>query len=466
MIGWDASKIAAVSGASLLGQEARSDRGSPTRAVIDSRALKPGELFIGLGGQSADGGVFAAQALRAGAWGVLVRPEHAQRLDASEGVVLAHEDPLAALQNLARAWRGELKAKVIAITGSTGKTSTKDILAALLAGHLRSFASPQNFNTEIGLPLALLAAPATSEVLVLELAMRGSGQIAQLSQIARPDIGVITNIGPVHLELLGSLPAIAAAKAELIAALPAGSTVVIPGGEPLLEGHLRADLKTVTFGADADTKLVEQSADGEVVIYHVGELTRLRPSFSQPHNLHNLLAAVAVARALGVAPAGRLQVSFSGLRGERLNLAKGITLINDCYNANPVSMRAALDDLAQSADGRRVAVLGDMLELGSQELAYHRQVGEYAAAQGVELLVTVGPLATAMREGFAGEAHSASDAPAAARLLIGLLRAGDTVLVKGSRGVGMERIATILEASLTDEPSSPVGTDEHVAEAS
>jgi UDP-N-acetylmuramoyl-tripeptide--D-alanyl-D-alanine ligase len=470
---------------------------------IDSRHTAPDELFIGLRGEHVDGGEHAAEALRAGAWGVLVRPEHARAAAADDagGVVLAHADPLDGLQALARAWRWELAAagtKVVAITGSTGKTSTKDILAALLAQHVRVVASPENLNTEIGMPLALLGAPGDTEVLVVEMAMRGAAQIAELTAIARPDVGVIVNVGPVHLELLGSLEAIAAAKAELISGLAPGATVVLPASEPLLTPHLRADLRTVTFGPGGDVALqdsragaatsgdrsardgdrsprgvLERSgADGEVVIRvreptasgdaagDDGSLT-LQPSFGQAHNLHNLLAAVAASRTLGISPEGALDVRFSALRGERLALSGGVVLINDCYNANPMSMRAAIDDLAETAPARRVAVLGDMLELGPDAARFHREIGAYAAEQGVELLVTVGPLAAEMRKGFAGEAHCVGDARAAAELLGAQLREGDTVLVKGSRGVGLEHVGEALGAAAkrAREPAgdAPVG---------
>ncbi len=369
--------------------------------------------------------------------------------DAS-GAVLAHADPLAALQALARAWRRELGAagaKVVGITGSTGKTSTKDILAAIAGSQRRTVASPQNYNTEIGLPLALLAAPADTQVLVLEMAMRGAGQIAELTAIAEPDVGVIVNVGPVHLELLGSLEAIAAAKAELIAGLASGSTVVVPVEDPLLAPHLRADLKTISFGERADVTLEQVLSDGSVLIRAHGRELELQPSFGQAHNLRNLLAATAAALALGLEPAGPLHVRFSALRGERLELADGVTAINDCYNANPMSMRAAIDDLAATAPARRVAVLGDMLELGPQSPRLHREIGLHAAEQGLDLLVTVGPLAAEMRSEFEGESYAVADAGAAAELLQTLLGTGDTVLVKGSRGVGLERVAEALGAA-------------------
>ncbi|HEV3048077.1 MAG TPA: UDP-N-acetylmuramoyl-tripeptide--D-alanyl-D-alanine ligase [Solirubrobacteraceae bacterium] len=475
---WDAQRLAEAAGARLAsppGGEPGQGPG-PSGAGVDTRALAPGELFVGLAGAHVDGGRFAARALRAGAWGVLVAPEHAPAAAAQGGgAVLVHEDPLLALHALALAWRRELRArgaKLVAITGSTGKTSTKDILAALLrAAGLRVAASPANHNTEIGMPLALLGAAADTQALVLELAMRGPGQIAQLTAIAEPDVGVIVNLGPAHLGLLGSLEAIAAAKAELIAGLEPGACAVLPAGEPLLAPHLRADVRTISFGEGGDVRLVERREapppDGEaprpgggtgwVTVDHGGERIELRPSFAQAHNLRNLLAAVAAARALGITPHGPLEVSFSAMRGQRERLAGGVQLIDDCYNANPMSMRAALDELAASAPGRRVAVLGDMLELGPQAPALHREIGEHAARAGVRLLVTVGPLAAQMAAGFAGETRAAADAREAGELVARLVRDGDTVLVKASRGVGLERVVERLRAGPAGGGAGPAG---------
>ncbi|MCW3026436.1 MAG: UDP-N-acetylmuramoyl-tripeptide--D-alanyl-D-alanine ligase [Solirubrobacterales bacterium] len=471
MRGWDARRIAAASGARLVAEPSRSAlAGGPIRAGIDSRHLAPEDLFIGLRGERVDGGRHAVEALEAGAWGVIVAPEHAGAAAraGSGGAVLAHDDPLAALQELAGAWRRELRAagaRVVAITGSTGKTSTKDILAALLASQMRTAASAANLNTEIGLPLAILAAPRDSDVLVLEMAMRGRGQIAELTQIAEPDVGVIVNVGPAHLELLGSLEAVAAAKAELIAGLAPGTTIVLPDHEPLLAPHLRADVRVVTFGQHGDVSLVERRPDGRTRIRHGDEEIELWPSFGQRHNLLNLLAAVAVARALGMTPAGRLQVRFSAMRGERIALPGGVILIDDCYNANPMSMRAAIDDLVETAPARRVALLGDMLELGPDAARLHREVGENAAGRGVELLVTAGPLAAEIAAGFGGEAHAAPDAATAAELLAGLLRERDTVLVKGSRGVGLERAVAVLRAAGGPRPGEHAGDGTTLAPA-
>jgi UDP-N-acetylmuramoyl-tripeptide--D-alanyl-D-alanine ligase len=428
VLDWSPEQVAAAAGARLEASPV-GVAGGPARVTIDSRDVGPGDLFVGLKGARADGGRFAGAALDAGAWGVLVAPEHATH--AAPGAVIAADEPLAALQSLARSWRRALGAQVVAITGSTGKTSTKDLLAAMLAQDRRVVATAQNLNTEIGLPLTILGAPAGTEALVLEMAMRGVGQIAELTAIAEPDVGVIVNVGPVHLELLGSLEAIAAAKAELLVDLRPGATAVLPAGEPLLEAHRRDDLRVVTFGAGGD----------------VTELGAVELPFSSAHMRSNALAALAAARAVGAEPSGPLEVELSALRGQRIELPGAVLVIDDCYNANPMSMRAALDDLAASATGRRVAVLGDMLELGPDEAAFHAEIGAYAAARGVDVLVTVGPLAARMGEEFGGEQHAVADAVAAAAFARKLVRPGDTVLVKGSRGVGLEVVAQTLQAA-------------------
>ncbi|MEA2234816.1 MAG: UDP-N-acetylmuramoyl-tripeptide--D-alanyl-D-alanine ligase [Solirubrobacteraceae bacterium] len=437
---WSPEQVAGAAGVGLAGSPVRRVAGQapgPLRVTIDSREVQPGDLFVGLPGAHVDGGQYIHEALAAGAWGVLVAPEHA--LDARRarpGVVLAADDPLAGLQALARCWRRALGAQVIGITGSTGKTSTKDMLAAMLAQDRarRVVASEQNLNTEIGLPLQILRAPAGTDTLVLEMAMRGSGQIAELVAIAEPDVGVIVNVGPVHLELLGSLEAIAATKAELLVGLRPGATAVVPFDEPLLDAHLRTDLRIVTFGEGGD----------------VADLGELELPFDSAHMRRNALAALAAARAVGVEPRGRLEVTLSALRGQRTELPGPVVVIDDCYNANPMSMRAALDDLSASASGRRVAVLGDMLELGPDEGRFHEELGDYAAAAGVDVLVAVGPLAARIRERFRGELHAVDDAAAAAALVPELVAAGDTVLVKGSRGVGLEVVAEGLRAAAAE----------------
>ncbi len=432
---WEATRIAAAAGASLR----RGADGGPERVVIDSREAGPGDLFVALPGERVDGGEFAAAALSSGAWGVLVEPSRAAGLPTGGGAVLAAASPLAAMQALATAWRRALGVPVIGITGSVGKTSTKDLLRALLAPQRQVHASRANFNTEIGLPLELLRAPEDTEVLVLEMGMRGAGQIAELARIAEPDVGVVTAVGPVHVELLGSVEAVAAAKAELLHGLRPGGTAVVPHADPLLAPVLPPDVRTVTFGPGGD---VDESA-----------LDALQLPFTSAHMRRNACAAMAAARAVGVEPEGRVDLELSAMRGQRVRAAAGATVVDDCYNANPLSMRAALDDLAAAevpAGSRRIAVLGDMLELGPEEVALHRETGAHAAATGVDVLVTVGPLAREMALGFGeeGVVISVPDAGGAVIALDALRPAGgDVVLVKASRGVALEAVTRALVAA-------------------
>ena len=456
MRSWNAELMARAAGARLLASEVGGEAG-PSQVTIDSRQAGPGVLFVGLPGERVHGGAFAEKALAAGAWGVLTDAGHAESArGAGPGAILAAADPLAALQQLARAWRRELGrgeiggVQVIGVTGSTGKTSTKDLLRAVIAPHRPTVASRANFNTEIGLPLEILAAPEGTEVLVMEMGMRGRGQIAELARIAEPDLGVIVSVGPVHLELLGTLEAIAAAKAELLEALEPGATAVVPAHEALLEPHLRADLRIVTFGPGGDVRLLAET-DDHVEIDAGGELISLQVPFTQVHLRRNLLAAIAAARALGVEPVGPIAFVPGAGRGRRVELPGGVLLIDDCYNANPMSMRASLDDLlavaARTGASRRVAVLGDMLELGPRAPEFHAQVGAHANL-AADLLVTVGPLAATIGEQFAGERHHTPDAAAAAELLPTLLREGDVVLVKGSLGVGLRVVCEALTDAL------------------
>jgi UDP-N-acetylmuramoyl-tripeptide--D-alanyl-D-alanine ligase len=439
MIDRSASWIAeAAGGELLLGKGDASD--GPRRAVIDSREVGPGDLFVGLPGASGDGGQFAQAALNTGAWGVLVGAEHADGLQV--GVVIGHARPLAGLQGLARAWRRELKAQVIGVTGSTGKTSTKDILAALLRPQRQTHFSRENFNTEIGLPLTILEAERGTEAMVLEMAMRGAGQIAELVAVAEPDVGLIVNVGPVHLELLGTIEAVAAAKAELIRDLRPGAVAVVPHAEPLLEPHLRDDVETITFGDGGDVSLRRfDASSGVATIDARGTDVVLELGYREPHNVQNTVAAVAAATALGIVPEGKVDVRFSSLRGEVVELDGGVTVVNDCYNANPMSMRAALEHLASTPAERRVAVLGTMAELGPDSRRFHTEIGELADRLGIDVLVTVGEAALPIADGFAGgERYAVATPEEAGALLEELGRRGDRVLIKGSRSAGLERV--------------------------
>jgi UDP-N-acetylmuramoyl-tripeptide--D-alanyl-D-alanine ligase len=445
-------RITAAAGAEVI---AAGPSGRPERAVADSRQVRPRDIFFGLRGERADGGEFAVQALDSGAWGVVVEPERARALadvragrpaDGGDGWILATPDPLAALQGLARAWRRELGCPVVGITGSVGKTSVKDICRAILP--LRVHASPENYNTEIGLPLAVLSAPPETQALVLELAMRGRGQITELCEIAEPNVAAITNIGPVHLELLGTLDAIVEAKAEILAKLTDRDRAVIPADEEALEPHLHERLVTITFGPGGDVFALESRSDGRSIDATVGTpggQQRFSFPFGEAHNLANALAAIAIGEALEV-PLDEMarrapEITLSRMRGELIELADGIVVVNDCYNANPISMRAALDHLASLPAARHVAVLGEMAELGPDASVYHREVGSHARQLEVQPMVGVGELA----RDYAPDAW-APDAEAAVPLAEAMLEPGDAILIKGSRAVGLELVSEELIA--------------------
>ncbi|HEU0018893.1 MAG TPA: UDP-N-acetylmuramoyl-tripeptide--D-alanyl-D-alanine ligase [Thermoleophilaceae bacterium] len=446
MDGVTAGWVAQAAGAELVAGEPAAP--GPRRAAFDTRECGSGDLFFGLRGERVDGGELTPDAFARGAWGVIVEPAHAERAvqGAPEGAaVLVAPDTVVALWDLARAWRRELGCKVVGVTGSTGKTSTKDILAALLAPHRITHASPQNRNTGIGLPVTILAADRGAEALVLEMGMRGEGQIAQLAGIAEPDVGVIVNVGPVHLELLGTVERVAAAKAELIRDLRGGGACVIPAAEPLLERHLRDDLDTVTFGPGGDVMLLSFEAHGDrpgglAEIEAREQRILLDLPYSEPYNLLNTLAAVGAAQALGVKPNGAVEVAFSSLRGEIVELAGGVTVVNDCYNANPMSMRAALKHLAKTPAERRVAVLGAMAELGGTSHVFHREIGAEVEALGIDVLITVGREALDYGVGYGGESYSAPTPEEAGALLEEIALPGDRVLIKGSRSAGLERV--------------------------
>jgi UDP-N-acetylmuramoyl-tripeptide--D-alanyl-D-alanine ligase len=399
-----------------------------TGVKIDSRLVEPGDLFVAVG----PGANFVADACARGA-----------------AATLLPDDAFTAMAAIGRSVRARSSARVVGITGSTGKTSTKDILAALSAPVARTVAAEASYNNELGVPLTLCRLEEDTEVCVLELAMRGLGQIAYLAQIARPDLGVITSVGPAHLELVGSLAAVAEAKAELLVALPAGATAVVPDDVPDLEPYLRDDLELRRFGRDQiiDFEIVDDSAR---VRYRLGarEL-ELSFNFTARHHALNALAALHAYDALGLplehATRGSSQIAFSRWRGDEIPLPGGGVLINDAYNANPISMRAALDHLVERAEGRRsIAVLGEMAELGPDGPAYHREIGVYASAAGVDLLVAVGPLAQEYLDAWPEDEPGALWMPtveAAQLTLADVMQPGDCVLVKASRAAGLEAIA-------------------------
>jgi UDP-N-acetylmuramoyl-tripeptide--D-alanyl-D-alanine ligase len=386
-----------------------------TGVQVDSRRIAEGDLFVGIG----PGADFRDHAFARGAAAVLIP-----------------DDAFPALGAIARAVRGRSSARVVGITGSMGKTSTKDILAALCTPLARTVAAEASYNNEIGVPLTLCRLEPDTEVCVLELSMRGFGQIAELAEMARPEIGVITNVGPVHLELVESLEGVTRAKRELVAALPPGGTAIVPVDFPVD----REDLDVVRIGAVEARREGGRTTTGAVSF-----------NFTAPHQVANAACALAALDALGLPRPDSVDVDFSRWRGEERELPGGGLLVNDAYNANPVSMRAALSYLVERAgERRRVAVLGDMAELGRTGPDYHREVGEAAAELGIHELLAVGELARGYVEGAAGvPSRWVPNVHEALRALGEVVRPGDAVLVKGSRAMGLEAVAEALAAVST-----------------
>ena len=387
--------------------------GELTGLEIDSRRVGPGDLFVAIRG----GREFVGEARERGA------------------ATLVPSDEFAAMAVIGELLRGRSQARFVGVTGSTGKTSTKDILAALCAPVARTVATEGSYNAELGVPLTLGRLEPDTELCVVEMGMRGPGQIAELCEIARPDVGVITAVGPVHLELVGSVDGVARSKAELVAALPEDGIAVVPVSADL-EPHLRDDIEIRRVGP-VDVELRD---DGAHVAFGGG---RIRFPLTSRHQAQNALTALTAYDALGL-PLDRLAesaaaVRLSPWRGEELALPGGGFVVNDAYNANPTSMEAALRHLAERGAGRRLlAILGGMAELGEHAERYHREIAELAAELGIEV-VAVGELGRA----YAAEKWE-PDAAAALATARDLVRPGDAVLVKASRAVALEGIAPTL----------------------
>jgi UDP-N-acetylmuramoyl-tripeptide--D-alanyl-D-alanine ligase len=391
----------------------RGDAEVVTGVEIDSRRVGPGDLFVAVGG-----GVAHLDDARA----------------AGAAATLVPDDPFVAMAAIARAVRSRSRPRVVGITGSTGKTSTKDILAALCRPVARTVASEGGHNNELGLPLTLTRIEPDTEVVIAEMGMRGLGQIRELAELARPDVAIVTSIGPVHLELLETVDNVARAKAEILEALPPGSVAIVPADAPELEPFVPAGLEVRRFAApEVDVR------DGRSHVRVAGREVVF--SFTARHQATNATAALLALDALGLPfPESPVEVELSRWRCEESELAGGGLLINDAYNANPSSSRAALEHLVACADGRRtVAVLGDMAELGPGAPGYHEEIGRLAAELGVDVVVGVGDLA----RGYGGSAWVAA-ADEAIPLVRSLVRPGDVVLVKGSRAVGLEVVAEAL----------------------
>lgn len=414
----------------------------------DTRTIRPGSLFIALRGERFDGNAYLKTAFERGASVAL-----AERPYPGWPVVLV-DDAYKALRALAAAYRRRFSMPVIGVTGSVGKTSTKEMIFAVLSQAFRTHKNMGNLNNLIGMPMSVFGLEQSHEAAVFEMGMSAFGEIAALSQVAAPDIGVITNIGISHIEMLGSRENILKAKLEILEGMRPGGKLILNGDDDLLATVQTDQAEIITYGIEnhACMYVAEQvagSSEGTTfLLHHPGGSMEIRLPVVGKHNVYNALAAFAIGRALGMEPetiaAGLLQYEPTGYR-QKIEKLGGITFIEDCYNASPDSMKAAFDVLnAVQPTGRKLAVLADMLELGDTAAEAHRAVGKAAAENGVDILFSLGENARYYQEGFrtGGGAKSThfEEKTALTDALCNTLQKGDAVLFKGSRGMRLEEI--------------------------
>ncbi|MFZ5596337.1 MAG: UDP-N-acetylmuramoyl-tripeptide--D-alanyl-D-alanine ligase [Bacillota bacterium] len=429
----------------------------------DSRAVKPGDLFFALRGERFDGHEFAVRALESGAAGVVLeRP--VDGVPAGSAVIRV-EDTTRALQDLAAFNRVMSGVPLVGVTGSSGKTTTKDLIHCVLSARFNTLKTEGNFNNELGVPLTLLRVDGEHQAAVVEMAMRGAGEIDFLSRLARPTGAVITNIGEAHFELLGSVDNIARAKGEILDHITEQGFAVLHGDSPYMEREARRCRgRVVLYGEDPGWDVfVREAQPVDGGSRFIAVIRGVEEEFFVPlpgrHNVINSLAAVAVGMEMGMA-AGEIRAGLSGARltGMRLEITVlgGIKIINDSYNANPSSTAAAVQALAEVAGGesRTIAVLGDMLELGEKSGPGHREVGRQVWGAGIDILVAVGDLAAGIGQGAreagmpAESIHYFGSAREAALGFVNRVRKGDVILVKGSRGMRMEEFIRALKEVL------------------
>jgi UDP-N-acetylmuramoyl-tripeptide--D-alanyl-D-alanine ligase len=410
---------------------------------FDSRTVEPGDLFFAMRGPAHDGHDHIAEAFRRGAVAAV-----ADRDIAVEGIVLRVDDSLRALQSVANQARRKWAGSVIGVTGSAGKTTTKDVIAEMLATQFKTAKTVGNLNNHVGVPLSLLRLDSDAELAVIEMGMNHAGEIKELSAIAEPNVGVVTNVGWAHIEAFEGIEGIAAAKKELIDGLPSDGTAILNADDARVKA-MGVGKRTILYGlsADADVRAEQVQELAEGTTFRVGE-TNFTTSLSGRHSVSNILAGIATAQVYGIAP-GRLVDAVANLkpgkmRGERLT-DRGILILNDCYNSNPDAAKAMLDVLRDTPARRRIAVLGEMLELGRWAEPLHRDVGSYAAEQGIDVLVGIRGAAWSLVDAAklaglsAGAAFFFDDPVEAGRAVRDLAREGDAVLFKGSRGVHVEK---------------------------
>ena len=415
---------------------------------IDSRTIKPGDLFFALKGENFDGHKFIADVIDKQAAGVVV----SEPFESDKVAVFKVDDTLHALGDLASYVRNRYDFKCIGITGSNGKTTTKELIAGCLQTKFNTFKSLGNFNNLIGLPLSIFNFDDSYQAAVFEMGMSVPGEITRLAQIARPQVGVFTNIAPAHLQSMGTIDAIAKAKYELIEGLPDDGVAIINADDKILSSWIK-DIKqrVITYGineqADYQASQIMINNDGTSSFVVSGNLFTL--NFPGSHNVYNATAAIAVSSIFDIESASLVPVVRNlkpyNLRSEIINI-DGITVINDCYNANPESMKAAIDVLSDfPAFGKRVAILGDMLELGTDEVKYHEAIGEYLQLKKIDSLYAVGNLAANYLAKFNGHLKDFyNDKDTMFDALKNKLQRGDVVLIKGSRKIALETITAKL----------------------
>jgi UDP-N-acetylmuramoyl-tripeptide--D-alanyl-D-alanine ligase len=413
---------------------------------IDSRTTNPGDCFFALRGPSKDGHDYVVNVMEKGAEMAIVE----RRMDARIPQLVVR-DSLAAMQQLARRARERWGGTVVGVTGSAGKTTTKDAIASLLSVGIRTGRTIGNYNNHFGVPLSILRLPDDCRAAVIEMGMNHVGEIRELAGIARPQIGVVTNVGWAHTEFFGNgIEGVALAKRELIEALPGNGIAVLNADDEYVREFARVHPgRSVLFGFSA---AAEVRAENFRMCPNGAHFRCLGVDFESPlagrHGVSNVLAAIAVARETGIAPE-RLRdavktLAIGKMRGERSE-RRGITIINDCYNANPEAMRSMLELLRETPARRRIAVLGEMLELGREAETLHRDTGHFAAEQGIDALLGIRGAARfmvdgAIKAGLSGSAAAFFETPeAAGEFLVTYMRAGDAILFKGSRGVQVEK---------------------------
>lgn len=428
-----------------------------TQVDTDTRAIRQDSLFVALKGEKFDGHDFVGKAREQGAAGAIVQ-EMREEYKHDGFAVIVVEDTLKAYQGLARFHRRRFSIPVVAVTGSVGKTTTRNMIATVLAQKFNVLQTEKNFNNEIGLPRTLLQLTAEHGACVVEMGMRGLGQIAELAAIAEPTIGVVTNVGKSHIELLGSQENIAKAKSELVLALSPEGAAILNQDDPYTAAM--ADLckgKVISYGLlnHAVVHGSRVSVDEKGIHFTCrcfDEMFDVNVPVMGEHNVYNALAAIAVGRILGLSDR-RLQKGLAEYHGmamrQELVYIEPYTFVNDAYNANPASMLEAIRTLAVMTKGRKIAVLGDMLELGDWARQEHEKIGSEAAALGIDVVIALGGLASyiaqaAQQHGLA-QVYTVRDHAAAAECLKGLLQPGDTILLKGSRSMAMEKILPYFE---------------------